>query len=406
VSLWPRVQVRRVARLGTGHTPSRQHPEYWENCTIPWLTLADVWQLRDGTADVISETAECISEAGLANSAAVLRAAGTVALSRTASVGFCCILGRDMATSQDFATWTCGPELVPRFLLWALRGTIGDVLATTMGSTHKTIYMPDIQQITVPLPPIREQREIADFLTAETARIDALIEKKRRMIELLREHEVAAIDRTVWNEIGGEIPLMYLVDPARPVMYGIVLPGPDVPAGVPIVKGGDVSARRLRIDALCRTTEDIERPYARARLREDDVVFAIRGGVGDADLVPSELKGANITQDVARVAPGPAADPGWLLHVVRSDTFQHRAQALITGATIKGLNIGDLERIRIPHSDLERQRVDIRTLRPAIERCRGLTAKLVQQLDLLMEHRKALITAAVTGQLDVARAAA
>jgi len=117
MSVWPRVQVRRVAGLGTGHTPNRQHPEYWENCTIPWLTLADVWQLRDGTTDVVTETAECISEVGMANSAAVLHPAGTVALSRTASVGFCCILGRDMATSQDFATWTCGPELVPRFLL-------------------------------------------------------------------------------------------------------------------------------------------------------------------------------------------------------------------------------------------------------------------------------------------------
>src|SRR5439155_8508766 len=104
-SRWPTVPIRYVARLGTGHTPSRQHPEYWEDCTIPWVTLADVGQLRDGTVDVITSTTENISPLGIANSSAVRHPAGTVILSRTASVGFSTILGVDMATSQDFATW-------------------------------------------------------------------------------------------------------------------------------------------------------------------------------------------------------------------------------------------------------------------------------------------------------------
>ncbi|MCA6111880.1 restriction endonuclease subunit S [Bradyrhizobium cenepequi] len=66
---WERGNIRRFARMKTGHTPSRSHPEYWEACTIPWFTLADVWQLRDGTRWYLEETAERISEVGLANSA-------------------------------------------------------------------------------------------------------------------------------------------------------------------------------------------------------------------------------------------------------------------------------------------------------------------------------------------------
>jgi type I restriction enzyme S subunit len=151
-----RVQIRKVARLGTGHTPSRSVDAYWEpsQCTIPWLTLADVWQLRDGSVSVILDTKEKISPLGLANSAAVRHPAGTVAFSRTASVGFSCILGVDMATSQDFVTWTCGPRLNPRYLLWMLRGERDDILGRMQGSTHKTIYMPDIEQLTIPLPPL------------------------------------------------------------------------------------------------------------------------------------------------------------------------------------------------------------------------------------------------------------
>ena len=72
------VPLRRSPGLGSGHTPSRQHPEYWENCTIPWFTLTDVGQLRDGAVSEVFETNELISEVGLANSAAEVHPAGTV----------------------------------------------------------------------------------------------------------------------------------------------------------------------------------------------------------------------------------------------------------------------------------------------------------------------------------------
>ena len=68
------------------------------------------------------ETRECISEIGLENSAAEIHPKGTVVLCRTAaSAGYSAVMGKDMATSQDFVTWTCGPELDPFYLLWCLR---------------------------------------------------------------------------------------------------------------------------------------------------------------------------------------------------------------------------------------------------------------------------------------------
>lgn len=99
---WEKGNIRRFASMKTGHTPSRSMPEYWDDCTIPWFTLSDVWQLRDGTRVYIEETAEKISELGLANSAAELLPAGTVIFSRTASIGFSGIMACPMATTQDF----------------------------------------------------------------------------------------------------------------------------------------------------------------------------------------------------------------------------------------------------------------------------------------------------------------
>lgn len=87
-----------VARLESGHTPSRRHPEWWGGDT-PWIALPDIRAL-DGTTAF--ETTETVNAAGLANSSARLLPAGTVCLSRTASVGFVTVMGRPMATSQDF----------------------------------------------------------------------------------------------------------------------------------------------------------------------------------------------------------------------------------------------------------------------------------------------------------------
>lgn len=95
---WKISKIKYVAALRSGHTPSRQHPEYCENCTIPRFSLADVWQLRDGRREYLGETSEKISELGLAHCAADLLPAGTVIVSRTASVGFSGIMPEPMAT--------------------------------------------------------------------------------------------------------------------------------------------------------------------------------------------------------------------------------------------------------------------------------------------------------------------
>ena len=182
---WQVQRTKHVARLRSGHTPSRQHPEYWVDCTIPWFGLADVWQRRDGRQEYVAETSEKISALGLANSAARLLPKGTVILSRTASVGFSGIMATEMATTQDFVNWVCGGSIRPEYLLYIFRSMRHEFRRLTMGSTHQTIYMPDVGTFSTPVPPVLEQDRIVAFIRKETARIDDLVAKKERLIELL-----------------------------------------------------------------------------------------------------------------------------------------------------------------------------------------------------------------------------
>lgn len=403
MSPWPTVAIKRVARLGTGHTPSRQHPEYWDNCTIPWLTLADVWQLRDGTRSVVEETAEKISEVGVRNSSAVVHPAGTVALSRTASVGFTCLLGRDMATSQDFATWTCGHRIAPRFLLWVLRGSRDELRERMTGSTHKTIYMPDIESLGTPLPPMAEQVKIADFLDRETARIDALIAAKRRMIELLDEHDFSSLSDHVIPQDASFARLGYFAS----VQSGLTVDGSRTTSGDdvtrPYLRVANVQADRVELASVTEVT--VPRALAeRATLRLGDVLMTEGGDLdklGRGAVWEGQLPGCLHQNHVFAVRPDPSRlDCRYLALLTR--TAHGRSYFERTGVKTTNLastNSSKILDLPVPSIDLHEQRRRVEASANSSHRTSSAASLLDTQLILLQEHRQALVTAAVTGEI-------
>lgn len=199
---WGTPRVSQVARMGTGHTPSRSEPAYWVDCDIPWLTTGDVHRFRHDEIDEIHDTVLKISRIGLDNSAAVIHPRDTVALSRTASAGFSIVMREEMATSQDFATWTPGANLDSGFLLWCLRAMRPDLLGRlAMGSTHKTIYFPDLGSIRIPLPPLAEQRRIVRRIQQGADAARASVAKLDRAIELIGEFKRSLITAAVTGEL-------------------------------------------------------------------------------------------------------------------------------------------------------------------------------------------------------------
>ncbi|MCC7383257.1 MAG: restriction endonuclease subunit S [Deltaproteobacteria bacterium] len=169
---WRWSLLKNVARLESGHTPSRREPAYWEGGNVPWLSLKDI---RGLAGRYVTATEDMPTQAGIDNSSARVLPKGTVAFCRTASVGKVAILGRDMATSQDFANWVCGPELLPEYLYEALGASGRQFEKEKQGTTHKTIYMPVLERFRVLMPPLAEQRRIADILDKANA-----IRRKRK----------------------------------------------------------------------------------------------------------------------------------------------------------------------------------------------------------------------------------
>lgn len=165
---WRWAKLSDLARLESGHTPSRSRPDWWGG-HISWVSLTEIRGL-DGCW--VEETEIKTNEEGIANSAARILPRETVCFSRTASVGFVTIMGQPMATSQDFANWVCGDHLDPEFLMYALIRSRNELRALATGATHKTIYMPTLEEFHICLPERKVQELIAKDLKTKLVSVE------------------------------------------------------------------------------------------------------------------------------------------------------------------------------------------------------------------------------------------
>ncbi|MGO9956647.1 MAG: restriction endonuclease subunit S [Solirubrobacteraceae bacterium] len=408
---YPWVQIKRVAAPGTGHTPSRERPELWfaDECVVPWFTLADVWQIRSGGRSVVTTTTERVSLAGIAGSSAVLHPAGTVLLSRTASVGFSAVMGTDMAVSQDYMTWTPGPQLDSRFLLYVLRGQRQEFARLMSGSTHKTIYMPDLLALRTPLPPVERQLDIAAFLDRECARIDHVLAELRAQRD--------AIDKLMEAAFGA-----MTIGKPEAALRRFVLSVSDGPFGSLLASEHYVASEQTRVIRLgnvgsaCFIDDDrafVADAYANDVLREhlvaaDDVIIAGLGDtnqpLGRASVVPAHVLPALHKADCYRArVDHRKCLPQYLALALTYGPARQAAELLSRGATRARLNTTVTRDLPVPLASLDEQRTIIQVCDAAMSRASTTERELCDFATALAEYRDALIDEAVTGQLDVAR---
>ncbi|MBX8996885.1 hypothetical protein HCH15_11955 [Corynebacterium testudinoris] len=145
------------------------------------------------------------------------------------------------------------------------------------------------------------------------------------------------------------LPLKRLVDPGRPITYGIVQAGPDTPGGVPYIRPIDMRGH-LGVDtaSLQRTTPEVAAAYSRSSLVTGDIVISIGPSYGKTMVVGPELEGANLTQGTARVAPARNVDISYLIYTLQSSEAISFWDSSVGGATFRALNLGPLSNTPVP----------------------------------------------------------
>jgi type I restriction enzyme, S subunit len=410
-SHWESGNIRRFAQMKSGHTPSRSVSAYWEDTNIPWFTLADVWQLRDGKQIYLGDTANKINELGLANSAAELLPAGTVVLSRTASVGFSGIMPKPMATSQDFWNWVCGSELLPEYLNYQFRSMTAEFKSLNMGSTHQTIYQKDAATLQILVPPLEEQRAIAEYLDRETARIDTLIEEQQRLIEMLRERRDSAWAAHVEEarRLGQTLAVRRVIESIVDGPFGSSLTSAHYSdEGARVIRLGNIGVNEFKDGDAAFIPLDYAEELEAHAVEQGDVVVAGLGDdkmpLGRAAVVPA-LGPAIVKADCYRLRPNEQVSAAYLAWVMSAPQTRSQIMLLARGSTRARLNTKVVQQVEIPFPDRTTQDALVAQSDAETVKIDRLIAESERFVELSRERRAALITAAVTGQTDMRKMA-
>ena len=373
----------KVARWGSGGTPKRSEAQYF-GAGIPWLSISD---LNDGE---VTDAKESLTQLGLENSSAKVVPAGTLLVAMYGSIGKLGIAGRELCTSQAIAFAQPDPLVIDiRYLFHFLLAERTKLQRLGRGGTQMNIGQADLKSWPIPLPPLSEQRRIAAILDQAGE-----LRAKRRVVLAQLDSLTQAIFIDMFgspsaNPKGYPLSTMReLVDPKRPITYGILKPGPDLPDGVPYIRVVDMTDRSIHRAGLRRTTEAISSQYKRSLLREGDLLLSIRGHVGRLAMVEADVAGANITQDTARLAIT-GADPIYVLECLRSPELQRWMKTFTKGAAVRGINLTDVKRIQLPLPPASDQSRFARAAND-IQRNRQSLLASAGELDLLfasLQHR-------------------
>jgi type I restriction enzyme, S subunit len=301
--------------------------------------------------------------------------------------------------------------------LSAIQSTIGNV------NGQKYANMP------LPVPPLSEQLAIADFLDRETAKIDALVAKKERLIELLQEQRIALISHAVTKGLDPRVPMKDLgiewlgMIPAHWVSSirmavlaldsrGAFVNGPFgsdlltselVETGVPVIYIRDIKPEGYQRSSTAHVTIEKAAQLEFCRVDPGDVLIAKVGDPpGTAATYPESEPPGIVTQDVIRLKPKPTAVISDYLPLLLNSKY---GQAVIEQSSVEStrtrIGLGTLKNTRVVLPPVHEQRAITYFIKLETAKIKALHDKVRKAIEKLKEYRTALISAAVTGKIDV-----
>ena len=322
-------------------------------------------------------------------------------------------------------------RIFPGFLSYALRehGLVEGIVARSVGVSYPALNAPEIGMLPIPLPTGDEQRAIADFLDRETAKIDTLVAKKQTLIERLKEKRTALISRTVIRGLPPDAARQADLNPhpkLKPSGIKWIREVPERWEVLPFTKYVSdksdyrgktpektqegvflVTAKNVRMGFIDYESsqeyvaeEEYDEIMRRGRPKKGDILFTTEAPLGNIALIDRE--DIALAQRIIRFRMN--ADyfcSRFPLYGMMSDHFQAQLQSLSTGSTAEGLKASKLPILRILVPPVEEQRVIVNFLDRALAKMDQMTTKVQAAIERLQEYRTGLVTAAVTGKIDV-----
>jgi type I restriction enzyme S subunit len=412
---WDVIQIKHLSAVQRGASPRPiDDPKYFDDeGEYAWVRIADV-SSSDG---VLRETTQRLSNLG--NSLSVKIHSGELFISIAGTVGKPCISEIKACIHDGFVYF---PTLkIPPIFLYRIfeaglcYGGLGK-LGTQLNLNTETIGA-----IRVALPNSKELEHVLNFLDHETAKIDTLIEKQQRLIELLKEKRQAVISHAVTKGLNpnapmkesgvewlGDVPEGWVVNNITYIFNAIgdvdhYMPQ-SVENGIPYVMTGDLKEFVSGIsfkDCKQVSHEDYVKLSQKIKSSKGDLIVARYATIGTASYVDIDTDFL-VSYSCVTIKPNPSKVFGlYLFYYFKSNSFLQGIQNQINTNTQGNVGISDLKKVKMALPTLDEQSKIIEFLDKKVSKVDTLIEKSNSAIELMQERRTALISAAVTGKIDV-----
>lgn len=413
---WDVGPLKRFAKLQTGMTPpTDDFGNYTDEGFFQWIRPED------------------LDETGKPTKASKYLTTQGWRLARQIPAGatlICCIgtIGKSGITEDIVSTNQQITAAIPiansRYLFYSITSARTELELASTGNVLRILNTERLGNICLPSPPRHEQQAIVAFLDRETAKIDALVAEQKNLIALLKEKRQAVISHAVTKGLDptvpmrdsgidwlGEVPAHWKVGKAK--FYLSILPGYAFSSAgfsrdendVKLLRGINVGVGELRWDEIVYWSRKEADGLDRFELMEGDIVVGM-----DRPLISSGMRVAEVRrhdlpclllQRVAKVLPNDAMNSRFILTLLSSRAFEAHFAPETTGVSVPLISGDQISSFVIPIPPLGEQEKICNFIRIEQTKFDDLTTEAQHTIDLLKERRSALISAAVTGKIDV-----
>jgi type I restriction enzyme S subunit len=421
---WKTVKLKYcVSGLTSGGTPASTKDEYWafdgDNKGIPWVSIGDMTRNHR-----VKDTEKSVTHQGLDAADLEILPAGTLLYSIYASLGKVAVLEVPAVTNQAILGIRLDGSSVERgYLSYWLQYMQRHVEILSSSNTQDNLSAERVRNMPVYLPTLDEQRAIAAYLDRETERIDALIDKKERLIDLLDEKRTALISHAVTKGLDddvamqdsgvewlGEIPagwetarLKFLADVQGGIAKGKTYDDDIETVDLPYLRVANVQDGYLNLDEISEievAVDDVER-YA---LHPGDVLMNEGGDfdkLGRGTVWHGEIQPCLHQNHVFAVRPR-TLESEWLALITQARYAKHFfILHSVQSTNLASISMTSLQGLPVVLPPKKERRRILEHVQQQTSHIDSLLDKVRDGIDRLEEYRTALISAAVTGQIDV-----
>ncbi len=399
---WKRTNLRWLSSIYAGGTPSKNVIDYWENGTVPWINSGAVNQ------SYITKPSTFISKAAFENSSArwIPKGALVVALAGQGKTkGMVAQLGINTTCNQSMAAIVFPKKSLSRYMYWWLTSNYQNVRNMAGGDLRDGLNLELLGDIQCPQPNDDECIRISAFLDHETAKIDSLIEKQKQLIELLKEKRQAVISHTVTKGLNPDVLMKDSgVEWLGYISQGCIVTKLKYVTVLKTEKESSNNTRYVGMENISSNTgkflhkDEVSSEGSSVSFERDDILFGkLRPYLAKSWL--ATFSGGCSSEFL--VLQSKKIHAKYLNYYLLTNEFIKQVDSSTYGSKMPRANWEFINQLPVPTWSYEESKAISVYLDNLTAKLDWLLEKQQQQIKLLQERRTALISAAVTGKIDV-----